>query len=111
MLLTSFRDDSLFLTVHIIGWLAALVSMSAFIPQAIKTIKTKQTAGISLGMYLIYNMANFAWIIWAIIDWDSEPNNMLSDLTVIIPNLVCIIITSIIIRMKVINTKKSSPLH
>ncbi|WP_148552264.1 hypothetical protein [Spiroplasma mirum] len=57
-------------------------------------------------MYLIYNLANFAWIIWVIIDWDSEPNNMLSDLTVIIPKLVCIIITSIIIRMKVINTKK-----
>ncbi|NCY17753.1 MAG: hypothetical protein EBX39_13545 [Actinobacteria bacterium] len=35
----------------IIGYLAAFLTTSAFLPQAIKTLKTKDASGISLVMY------------------------------------------------------------
>jgi len=34
--------------ITIIGFIAAILTTSAFIPQALKTIKTKDTSGISL---------------------------------------------------------------
>jgi len=38
----------------IIGLLAGLIVVGAYVPQIIKTYKTKDTKGISLAMYIIY---------------------------------------------------------
>ena len=55
----------------IIGLLAAVSTTSSFLPQAIKTIRTKKTSGISAGMYSIFSFGTLLWFIYGImgIDW------------------------------------------
>ncbi|WP_162011749.1 SemiSWEET transporter [Streptococcus sp. S784/96/1] len=46
-----------------IGTLAAVLTTLAFLPQAIKTIKTKDTSGISLVMYSMQVIGIFLWLL------------------------------------------------
>ncbi|WP_295672280.1 SemiSWEET transporter [uncultured Mucilaginibacter sp.] len=50
----------------IIGYLAAFGTTISFLPQAIKTIQTKNTEGISLSMYAIFTMGTLLWLIYGI---------------------------------------------
>ena len=54
----------------IIGLLAAIATTSSFLPQAIETIRTKNTSGISLGMYSIFSFGTLLWFIYGIMDID-----------------------------------------
>ena len=40
----------------IIGIIAAILTTSSFIPQALKTIRTRDTKALSLKMYVMFNM-------------------------------------------------------
>ena len=51
---------------EIIGYVAATLTTSAFLPQALKVIKTKNTEGISLWMYIIFSAGVFFWLIYGI---------------------------------------------
>jgi len=48
-------------TTTIIGLIACLLTTGAFLPQIIKTIKTKETKDISLTMYIIYVIGVLVW--------------------------------------------------
>ncbi|MCX7880440.1 MAG: SemiSWEET transporter [Ignavibacteria bacterium] len=52
---------------QVVGTIAALLTTSAFLPQAIKIIKTKSTNDISLFMYLILSIGILLWLIYGII--------------------------------------------
>ncbi len=55
----------------LIGIVAAILTTSAFVPQALKTWKTKSTGDLSLPMYLLMFTGIFLWLIYGIIknDW------------------------------------------
>jgi MtN3 and saliva related transmembrane protein len=38
------------------GYLAAIMTTLAFVPQAVKTIRTRDTRSISLGMYVVFTI-------------------------------------------------------
>jgi len=48
----------------IIGLIACLLTTGAFLPQILKTIKTKETKDISLAMYVIYNIGVCVWFVY-----------------------------------------------
>ncbi|HEY9703773.1 MAG TPA: SemiSWEET transporter [Allocoleopsis sp.] len=48
----------------LIGLLACFLTTGAFLPQIIKTIKTKETKDISLSMYIIYNIGVLVWFVY-----------------------------------------------
>jgi MtN3 and saliva related transmembrane protein len=48
----------------IIGLLACFLTTGAFLPQIIKTIKTKETKDISLSMYIIYVIGVLVWFVY-----------------------------------------------
>ena len=48
----------------IIGLMAGLTTTGAFVPQIIKTIRTKDTRSISLGMYIVYNIGVLIWFVY-----------------------------------------------
>jgi len=50
----------------IIGYLAAFGTTVSFLPQAVKTIQTKNTSGISLSMYAIFTAGTFFWLMYGI---------------------------------------------
>ena len=46
-----------------IGFIAAVLTTLSFVPQAWQIIKTKDTSGISLGMYAMFVVGVFLWLI------------------------------------------------
>jgi len=54
--------DIIFLT----GSLAGLFTTAAFIPQVIKTHKSKHTKDLSLSMYIVFSTGVFLWLIYGV---------------------------------------------
>jgi MtN3 and saliva related transmembrane protein len=72
----------------ILGLVAATCTTISFLPQAIKTIKTKITKDLSLGMYSVFTTGVFLWLIYGI---------MIGDLPIILANTITLIFTSTIL--------------
>ena len=53
--------------ITVFGVIAAILVNVAFLPQIIKSWKTKKTEDISLLMYLLYSMGVLMWLIYGII--------------------------------------------
>jgi MtN3 and saliva related transmembrane protein len=77
--------------VKIVGYLAAAATTIAFLPQAFHTIKTKDTKGISLGMYLVFTFGVIMWLLYGIFK---------KDIPIISANTVTLILTIIILLYK-----------
>lgn len=76
-----------------IGYLAAFGTTASFLPQAIKTIRTKNTSGISLSMYALFTAGTLFWMIYGI---------MSGSLPVTVANVITFVFASIILVYKII---------
>ncbi|MGZ3763411.1 MAG: SemiSWEET transporter [Mucilaginibacter sp.] len=74
-----------------IGLVAAFCTTASFLPQAIKTIQTKDTSGISLSMYALFTIGTLFWLIYGL---------MLPSLPVAIANSITLIFACIILIYK-----------
>ncbi|MDU8884945.1 SemiSWEET transporter [Yeosuana sp. MJ-SS3] len=54
------------LSIEIIGFIAAILTTSAFIPQVYKTRKTRSVENLSLSMYLVMLTGVILWLIYGI---------------------------------------------
>jgi MtN3 and saliva related transmembrane protein len=52
--------------IELIGLAAAFCTTAGFVPQAWRTIKTKDTSGISLWMYVIFTLGVFLWLTYGL---------------------------------------------
>ena len=50
--------------IELIGFVAAILTTSAFLPQVYKTWKTKDVSGLSLPMLLIFFVGIIAWLVY-----------------------------------------------
>lgn len=75
----------------LIGTLAAILTTTAFIPQAWLTWKTRRAEGVSLGMYGIFTTGVVLWLVygWIIGAWP-----------VIIANVCTLVLALFILAMK-----------
>ena len=48
------------------GYAAAVLTTSSFIPQAVMTIRSRNTRGISLAMYVIFTVGVALWLVYGI---------------------------------------------
>jgi len=55
-----------FNTIEIIGFLAAILTTAAFLPQVYKTWRTKDVSGLSLTMFLMFFTGVALWLIYGI---------------------------------------------
>ena len=53
--------------IELIGFLAAILTTTAFIPQVYKVIKTKSVKGLSLTTYLIFTTGVLFWLIYGLL--------------------------------------------
>ncbi len=53
--------------VEIIGFIAAILTTSAFVPQVLKVWKSKSTMGVSVSMYLVMLLGVFLWGVYGYI--------------------------------------------
>ncbi|MBP8081801.1 MAG: SemiSWEET transporter [Spirochaetes bacterium] len=79
-------------TSAIIGYAAAVLSTISFIPQVIKTIRTKDTSGISLLMYSAFTAGVALWLLFGILT---------KNLPVLFANTVVLILASMVLVMKI----------
>ena len=78
--------------IHFVGPIAACLTTVSFLPQALKVIKTKDTAGISLGMYVLFTLGVFLWTIHGI---------YLMDWSIILANAITICFAAVILTYKI----------
>ena len=76
----------------LIGTIAAILTTSSFLPQVIKTWKTKSAKDISLKMYIILCTGVLLWFVYGL---------LLSDLPIIIANAVAFLFTLSVIFLKI----------
>ena len=76
----------------VIGYMAATLTSIAFLPQVIKTIRTRDTSSISLLMYSLFVAGVLCWLIWGL---------LLQQWPVILANLVTFALSAIILSMKI----------
>jgi MtN3 and saliva related transmembrane protein len=82
-------------TQEIISYLAATLTTTSFLPQAILTIKTKDTEGLSLGMYGMFTLGVLCWLIYGI---------HIADEAIIVANAITLILAGTILSYKIYNT-------
>jgi MtN3 and saliva related transmembrane protein len=73
------------------GYLAAVMTTLAFVPQAVKTIRTKDTRSISLGMYVVFTAGIAMWLVYGI---------ALDSMPMILANIVTFLLSATILSMK-----------
>ncbi len=78
-----------FAYTDIIGYMAAFGTTVSFLPQAIKTIQTKDTSGISLYMYMLFTAGTFLWLIYGLMS-HSLPVAVANVITFIFPSIILV---------------------
>jgi MtN3 and saliva related transmembrane protein len=80
--------------VTAIGMLAAILTTVAFVPQVIKTWRTRSTADISLGMFVILVAGVAAWLIYGL---------LIGDAPLVLANGVTLLLAGTILFFKLTN--------
>jgi MtN3 and saliva related transmembrane protein len=52
---------------ELVGYVAATLTTIAFVPQATRTLRTRNTAGISLAMYMLFTSGAACWLTYGIV--------------------------------------------
>jgi len=81
-------------TPEIIGYIAATLTTVSFLPQAIMTLKTRDTESLSLGMYSTFTLGVLLWLIYGI---------YIADNAIIYANAVTFCLAALILSFKVYN--------
>jgi MtN3 and saliva related transmembrane protein len=79
--------------VVVIGSIAALCSISAFVPQAWRIVKTRQTDDLSTVMWTLQVIAFVVWIVYGA---------LLTAWPIVLENAVCVVLAGFILTMKVL---------
>lgn len=78
-------------TIELIGSAAAIITTLCWVPQAIKVIRTRETAAISLLMYLLLAVGISLWLVYGL---------LIGSMPLIGANAVTIVLVLIILAMK-----------
>ena len=77
--------------MELMGYLAAACTTLSFVPQAVKTIRTRDTSGISLWMYVVFTFGIACWFGYGL---------YLMSWPMILSNAVTFVLSSTILGMK-----------
>ncbi|MEY2756494.1 MAG: hypothetical protein RIR33_272 [Pseudomonadota bacterium] len=74
-----------------VGLIAAILTTSAFLPQALKVVRTRETAAISLAMYALFTTGVALWLAYGL---------MTAQWIIVAANGVTIVFAVVILAMK-----------
>jgi MtN3 and saliva related transmembrane protein len=77
----------------VVGGIAAVLSTVSFVPQATKIIRSRDTSGISTGMYLVTVAGFTLWIVYGA---------MQAAWPLIASNSICLVLSAFILTMKLL---------
>ncbi len=75
----------------LIGAVAATLTTVSFVPQALKTFRTRDVSGISLGMYSLFAAGVALWLAYGV---------LLADWPIIIANAITLALACAVLAMK-----------
>ncbi len=76
----------------VVSFIAATLTTASFVPQAVKTIRTRDTSSISLGMYLLFTAGVILWMVYGIAT---------SQASIIISNAITACLALVILSFKI----------
>ena len=74
-----------------IGFIAALLTTVAFLPQALKVWQTRSAKDVSLGMYMLFTLGVALWLVYGV---------LLNSWPIIVSNLVTLVLAGVVLAMK-----------
>lgn len=77
----------------LVGYPAAFLTTIAFVPQAWKSWRTRDLAGISLPMYALFTLGVAMWLIYGV---------AIGSLPIIIANVVTFLLAALVLCLKVL---------
>jgi MtN3 and saliva related transmembrane protein len=80
------------LNIEIFGYIAAILTTAAFLPQLIKTLKTKKAEDVSLVTLIMFIFGVLSWIIYGY---------KISSLPILIANIITLILNLFILISKI----------
>jgi MtN3 and saliva related transmembrane protein len=83
-----------------IGSIAAICTTVAFVPQVIKSWRTRDLSGISLPMYTIFTLGVILWLVYGL---------LIGDWPVIIANAITALLAGGVLLLKLQSLKMKSP--
>lgn len=81
-------------SIEILGYCAAFLTTCSFLPQAILTLKTRDTSSLSLSMYTMFTAGLLLWLIYGIEK---------QDYAIITANTITIVLSTAILSVKIYN--------
>ena len=84
------------MNVDIFGYLAAILTTAAFLPQLIKTLKTKKADDVSSTTLIMFIIGVFSWIVYGY---------AISSKPILIANLITLILNLMILISKIYFSK------
>lgn len=76
----------------LVGYLAAFLTTTAFVPQAYKSWKSRDLSGISLPMYAMFTTGVGFWLLYGL---------CIASMPVILANLITFALSSIVLGLKI----------
>ncbi len=87
------------MNIEIFGYIAAVLTTAAFLPQLIKTLKTKKADDVSLVTLIMFIIGVLCWIIYGY---------KISSIPILIANLITLILNLLILISKIYFSKSFS---
>lgn len=78
-------------TIQLLGLVAGSCTTAAFIPQVVKTWKSRSAKDLSLGMFSIFCAGVVLWLVYGL---------LIMDIPVIIANMVTLLLASFLLFLK-----------
>jgi MtN3 and saliva related transmembrane protein len=85
--------------IETLGYIAAFLTTAAFFPQTIKTIKSRDTASISLAMYVMFTIGIALWLGYAF---------LIESMPMIIANIITFVLSATILGLKLSEKKTTT---
>jgi MtN3 and saliva related transmembrane protein len=85
--------------IETLGYIAAFLTTAAFFPQTIKTIKSRDTASISLAMYVMFTTGIALWLGYAF---------LIESMPMIIANIITFVLSATILALKLSEKKTTT---
>ena len=86
------------INIEFFGYFAAILTTAAFLPQLIKTLKTKKADDVSLITLIMFISGLISWIIYGY---------KISSLPILIANIITLILNLLILVSKIYYAKKN----
>lgn len=107
--------DAINLAITILGYISTVLTIAVYVPQLVKTFRSKDTSGVSIVMYLILQVTAYTWVIYGslitYVQATTIDGDISAGLPIVITNFVVALIGLGIVMLKIINLRNAKKLN